>query len=196
MTDTFRTMCAELLRSLENYPVQPPRDRDLCARARALLALPVAEGPTDDELHDLWMDSMDLGEARNAFAFTRAALAKWGRPTPQPPADGEVAQLVEWLTTLRDHDLRHVAPYSHPSIAHWHDFLTRAAELLERPTPQPVAVSERLPEPDDCDEQGRCWVFDDQLGLPSWTLIRVQGGSLAPDMYWLPANALPTPEGG
>lgn len=37
MTD-FRALCAELLRSLENYPVQPPRDRDLCLRARAALA--------------------------------------------------------------------------------------------------------------------------------------------------------------
>jgi hypothetical protein len=38
MTDTYRALCAELLRSLENYPVQPPRDRDLCLRARAALA--------------------------------------------------------------------------------------------------------------------------------------------------------------
>jgi len=37
MTD-YRAMCAELLRSLENYPVQPSRDRDLCVRARAALA--------------------------------------------------------------------------------------------------------------------------------------------------------------
>jgi hypothetical protein len=37
MTD-FRALCAELLRSLENYPVQPFRDRDLCIRARAALA--------------------------------------------------------------------------------------------------------------------------------------------------------------
>ena len=50
MTNPYRAMCAELLRSLENYPVQPSRDRDLCVRARALLAQPVVEGPTDEEL--------------------------------------------------------------------------------------------------------------------------------------------------
>jgi len=45
MTD-FRALCAELLRSLENYPVQPLRDRDLCIRARAALAeQPDAIGP-------------------------------------------------------------------------------------------------------------------------------------------------------
>ena len=38
MTPDYRAMCAELLCSLENYPVQPSRDRDLCDRARALLA--------------------------------------------------------------------------------------------------------------------------------------------------------------
>jgi len=43
MTD-FRALCEELLRSLENYPVQPLRDRDLCIRARAALAeQPVSE---------------------------------------------------------------------------------------------------------------------------------------------------------
>ncbi len=34
MTD-FRALCIELLCSLEQYPVQPPRDRDLIDRARA-----------------------------------------------------------------------------------------------------------------------------------------------------------------
>ena len=120
--------------------------------AHALLTQPVAEGPTDDEV-DAWADANDFvqGHGDHPCGFwikdddlgmiVRAALARWGRPTPQP-----------------------------------------------------VPVSERLPGPEDCDEQGRCWVFDDQLGLPSWTLIRVQGASLDSDMHWLPANALPTPE--
>ncbi len=37
----FRALCAELLCSLEQYPVQPPRDRDLIDRARATLAQPL-----------------------------------------------------------------------------------------------------------------------------------------------------------
>jgi hypothetical protein len=39
-TTDFRALCAELLCSLEQYPVQPPRDRDLIDRARAALAQP------------------------------------------------------------------------------------------------------------------------------------------------------------
>ena len=65
---------------------------------------------------------------------------------------------------------------------------------LGTPANQPVPVSERLPGPEDCDSEGRCWVFDDMLGLPSWTLIKVLGKNLEPDMTWLPHHALPTPE--
>jgi hypothetical protein len=82
MTNPYRAMCAELLRSLENYPVQPSRDRDLCVRARALLAQPVAEWPSDEDLWELYDDK--LGQLRFAedwpwiFNYVRAALAKWG----------------------------------------------------------------------------------------------------------------------
>ena len=80
MTSLYSAMCADLLRSLENYPIQPPRDRDLCLRARALLAQPVAEGPTDEEL---WAAGSDDFRANcypsDAIAYARAVLAKWGR---------------------------------------------------------------------------------------------------------------------
>jgi hypothetical protein len=62
-----------------------------------------------------------------------------------------------------------------------------------RPAIEPVPVSERLPDPEDCDAEGRCWMFDDMLGLPSWTLIKVLGKNLEPDMTWLPHHALPMP---
>jgi hypothetical protein len=82
MTD-FRALCEELLRSLENYPVQPLRDRDLCIRARAALAeQPV--GPTDEELRELY-DEMrgEPGGGRSYWAFlldfARAVLARWGQ---------------------------------------------------------------------------------------------------------------------
>ena len=157
-TDPFRALCAELLRSLEQYPVQPKRDRELTDRARAALAQPVAEGPTDEEIiqeaikADLVYRSCDSGDAvfcsvtecypvnQYVISLVRAAQARWGTPAIQP-----------------------------------------------------VPVSERLPGPEDCDGEGRCWVFDDMLGLPSWTLIKVLGKNLEPDMTWLPHHALPMP---
>jgi hypothetical protein len=76
MTNPYRAMCAELLRSLENYPVQPSRDRDLCVRARALLAQPVAEEPpADGEVAELQRWGVDHG-------------AQPGRPLLSPMEDG------------------------------------------------------------------------------------------------------------
>ena len=62
------------------------------------------------------------------------------------------------------------------------------------PTPQPVAVSERLPRPEDCTAQGWCWVF--YRGFATWTLEKPLGqdGKHTGYTHWLPANALPTPE--
>ena len=175
---------------------------------------PVAEGPTDDELHDLWMNSMEPGEARNAFAFTRAAIAadRARRPTPQPPADGEVGELVETLKGIaywRRHGTIGGPPPA-PFDIRQADRLTRAAELLEHPTPQPVAVSERLPGAKDCalwpsDPEATpwCWAGKDidggwewaqisMLGLGTDTLSRIiAGGGWT---HWLPSSALPTPE--
>lgn len=79
MTD-FRALCEELLRSLENYPVQPLRDRDLCIRARAALAeQPV--GPTDEELWEMY-DEMGGEPEHGPWVrdFARAVLARWGQP--------------------------------------------------------------------------------------------------------------------
>jgi hypothetical protein len=99
MTNPYRAMCAELLRSLENYPVQPSRDRDLCVRARALLAQPEPPELTDEEIEE-WADACseaplqemdrEVHSWRRCFTAEefsetiRAALIHWGHPTPQP----------------------------------------------------------------------------------------------------------------
>jgi hypothetical protein len=119
----------------------------------ALLAQPVAEGPTDDKLMDIalatdlvffpykgrgcaspYMEGTDI--TAEVLAYARAALAKYGTPTPQP-----------------------------------------------------VAVSERLPGPEDCLDEGWAWFFNRRIG---W---RQAGLPVSPGYtHWLPANALPTPE--
>ena len=168
-----------------------------------------------------------------------------GRPTPQPPADGEVTELVEWLQSMRDLAGEHnpdeqrrytraadllerptpqpvaVAPYrevadlvvwleDHSAECleldqpEWSQSIAQAARFLHlylKATPQPVAVSERLPEPDDCDEQGRCWAWlpfdlDEEEDGDTW---RLTPSKWLPESWerwthWLPANALPTPE--
>ena len=69
-----------------------------------------------------------------------------------------------------------------------------------RPTPQPepapVPVSERLPRPEDCTAQGRCWVFYRFFGFATWALEKPLGqdGKHTGYTHWLPANTLPTHE--
>lgn len=138
------------------------------------------------------------GFPESALADARAALA--GQPTP--PAEGEVGELLAELE---------VAAVTVESEGGDHEAaaVRRAAELLQQQHPTPVPVSERLPAmvtdglrvAGDCDEQGRCWAgtraFVDTSGdrdidyPPSWELREVR----AQDDVWLPAHALPLPQG-
>ena len=134
MTTDYRALLAELENAYQ--------------RALAALAKLEPEEPTDDEIEE-WADACSeapLEEmdpevhgwrrcftAKEFSETIRAALARFGRPTPQPPADGEVAELVEWLQSMRD-----LAGEHNPDEQRRY---TRAAELLEHPTPQPVAVA-------------------------------------------------------
>ena len=82
MTDDTRALCDELLVLAEesiSYRAQVDEAVNLIDRARALLAQPVAEGPTDEEL---WAAGSDDFRANcyptDAIAYARAVLAKWG----------------------------------------------------------------------------------------------------------------------
>ena len=86
MTNPYRAMCAELLAEYEDsFTISEPSDDPLVQRARALLAQPVAEGPTVMEiielhtwLEDEWRANND-GEDLPTLDFARAVIAKWGR---------------------------------------------------------------------------------------------------------------------
>ena len=78
----------------------------------------------------------------------------------------------------------------------------RAADLLQHQHTQPVAVNERLPGAEDCDEQGLCWLWERDCGYNGrkWALVdrawalSQSDEDLSVYTHWLPANALPTPE--
>lgn len=176
----------------------------LRAKVEAALAEPEPEGPTDKELAELYRKSYyecenRQGDVAQVFAL-RAVLARWGNhrgilsSSPQSPS-GEVAEHARWLNFEAEQALK--AGRYFPA-----EMLTRAAELLSRLSPpQPIPVSERLPEPEDCDAEKRCWAGiresvdtsgDRDIDLPpSWELREV----CAQDDVWLPANALPQPNG-
>jgi hypothetical protein len=75
----------------------------------------------------------------------------------------------------------------------------RAATLLAQqaapaPVVVPVPVSERLPGPEDCDAEGRCWWWHEETGdvLPHWVFAPAE---IVENQYlaWLPHWALPVP---
>jgi hypothetical protein len=91
MTD-FRALCAELIAGLDgdccpetqgNY--YSSEAMNAITRARAALDEPEGEGPSDQELYDLWDKEAEYfalyGEA---WRFAHAVLARWGRPALAP----------------------------------------------------------------------------------------------------------------
>ena len=104
MTNSCRAMCAELVDGLHKHTsMWEGHEIDLVTRARALLAQPEPEGPTDEQIMELMPQQMrdDLAAAARALAgfdranakaagamriilnrhaadHARAALAKWG----------------------------------------------------------------------------------------------------------------------
>jgi hypothetical protein len=74
------------------------------------------------------------------------------------------------------------------------DTIRKALEQA-RPTVEPVPVSERLPRPEDCDAEGRCWwEFEGSDDYePCWALRKMHGIPFC-RTRWLPHYALSTPE--
>ncbi len=209
MTNPYRAMCDELVEELEDWIVCDDESEiadalSLIDRARTLLAQPEPPELTDEELlrtygkakrdhcYEGELDDWPKKAERAAsVAGLRAAIAadraRWGRPTPQPPADGEVAEMVRygiaWNASLASPPL---VPMEDGYWTPWHV----AAELLQRQHPQPVPLAERPWERDGwCDSEGRCWCFVDHDR--QWTLRKPEPWVY--DTYCLPFHALPVP---
>ena len=111
---------------------------------------------------------------------------------PDPPAEGEVAELVEWLKE------NEAMAYAISDIAEERRY-ARTAALLAQRHPAPVPVSERLPGPKDCvrrHEDDWCWGQERSLltgeAAFRWRLMRVSA-LVDEAANWLPAHALPLP---
>lgn len=193
MSTDWRALCAELTDALASTGEAASGTYDaLVQRARAALAEPVGEGPTDEELDALVKDHCwDPTEWIDYRAFARAVLARYGHQ-PAPPVEGEVGELIEGLKLISDG----MDAMGHESDS-W--FVARAADLLSQRHPAPVLVAERLPGPGDCDAEGRCWVHQPHEACPESPAWELMLAKYASPNYgatcWLPAHALPLPAG-
>ena len=81
MTTDWKALCAELHAAFNTYAVDEVHHA-LLERARAALAQPEPQGPTDEELGKLlyyaFTTSTGHGERVDAMGFARAVLARWG----------------------------------------------------------------------------------------------------------------------
>jgi hypothetical protein len=184
--------------------------------ARAALAEPVGEGPTDQELNQEWQQLMNAPEAILAepmLAFARAVLARWGTPAA-PPAPEVVAALKvidkmqqEWVLIGNDDDGTASPSLSMPislrrftvlrdAITQPFPFSHPSRWPAPAPAVVPIPVAERLPGEGDCDAEGRCWIFMPDIGTdPSWRLVDPRDIGRY-HTHWLPAHAIPLPQAG
>jgi hypothetical protein len=169
MTD-LRALCARMADELDHYRQLLMGDRReihaLAAEARAALAQPEPQGPTDEELLDFMPETM---RADFSYAAKLSSDATGGQVKPG------IFRVALNTAALE---------YARAVLARW-----------GRPAIEPVPVSERLPGPEDCDGEGRCWWFSPPACGPHtirlcWTF---DSETLEGDTHWLPRWALPVP---
>jgi len=120
------------------------RDVDAAVeRLHNFLAQPEPEEPTEEELLALMPQSM-----RDEFSYAAKVSS-----------DATGGQVRPGIFRVC---LNHSA-LEYARAVHARTVLARRG----RPTPQPISVSERLPGPEDCDEEGKCWWGAPIVGLVS-----------------------------
>jgi len=221
MTTDFRALCSELadayLRLLEHinnstWLGYEPSDDPLLVRARVAQAAP-EQWPTDEELDKVLFQAVNKYiEQESPFggptdqrklerAKAHAVLAHWGRPaveTDQWPSEAELKTFAcQWWHSFGF--VKDKATYDwvidNVALEHFADFSLDVLARWGRPTVEPVPVSERLPGPQDCDDQGRCW-----FGTPgshvmdAYWVYRKAEHRQSWDTYWTPHWALPVPQ--
>jgi hypothetical protein len=83
-TPNFRELCAELLDELQ-YQTSSETNVELQDRARAALATPPPESPTNEELNALWIEQCGYTGHSPAMSISdfkpaaRAVLERWGK---------------------------------------------------------------------------------------------------------------------
>jgi hypothetical protein len=127
----------------------------------------------------IYLGSLPYEQDPDPELITRACdlLAQ---PEPQGPSDEEL--ITMWATTRYIDQPEGGLAYGRAVLARW-----------GRPAIEPVPVSERLPGPEDCDAEGRCWVGINlgSCGHRSWILDLIADNDSG---CWLPHHALPVPK--
>jgi hypothetical protein len=124
-----------------------------------------------------------------ADAVIAKAGAALSQPEPMAPTD------EEW-DALWDEEAEYFALYGEARR-----FARAAYSLGRQHAPAAIPVSERLPGPDDCDAEGRCWWFWGEFwrfeaegpGSPQWEKRQTYPCYWRNPTHWIAAHDLPLP---
>ena len=142
-----------------------------------------------------------MDDRRETHALAAEARAAMSQPEPEEAANPWKDALIDALVCAF---LLNEENQSDPRRA-LHDLISWEVQLARDPLisppvhPAPVPMSERLPGPEDCDAEGRCWTtkYDPSLVYsPIWQMTELPRTNTylwRNVTYWLPAHALPTP---
>jgi hypothetical protein len=146
-----------------------------------------------NELHDY-----KVANEQHDDALVNRARAALAQPEPEGVSDKEILRCAQKHSVaytfvggeviygvVEGYDIRDdVLKYARDLLARW-----------GRPAIEPVPVSERLPGPEDCDAEGRCWwwIVDQPGELPHWIYCQLEVLSWTNFTAWLPHWALPVP---
>jgi hypothetical protein len=203
MTD-YRALCAELAFCWSR--TTNPEDfaenaAPIIERMKLALAQPEPVGPTDEGYIDCDITGSDRALLNQFYAAAqreggsadevtlRGIHAVLNRPQVLEPTIEELAAM--WLEQYGN--------VSGSPTMNFSEFVDAARAVLARwgrPAITPIPVSERLPGPEDCDAEGRCWYWDPEEDNEHWDFMPKVSGNTTTWTHWLPAHALPLPEGG
>ena len=151
------------------------------------------EWPTDEELLRLYgvaTPCYHVDEYKRELAFARAAIAldrtRFGRPAIQPE-ERWYPGFADWL----EREMPEGTVIGDPLW--WASKIATYLQSHAYPAIKPVPVCERLPGPEDCDEQGKCWFLRNLVGDPTWSLEDPSSTITFGRTYFLPHWALPVP---
>jgi hypothetical protein len=129
-----------------------------------------------------WVAFGDVGEIELAHALIDRARAALAQPEPQGASDEELYDY--WISTSPEFGCADPVGFARAILARW-----------GRPAIEPVPVAERLPGPEDCDGEGRCYAWDGYWWLVrSAVLEEDDTGAGEGYTHWLPHHALPVPQ--
>ena len=213
MTDTFRTLCAELAEALSTNDYYDEKTDEmaysgLLKRARSELAKPEPEAPTDDKLLELlpqdgesgfylpgglpsdWADGDFIAPPGAILAFAHAILARWGNPATTLSQPKPIKVTDDQLNELDDDYYWFDSNHSKP----WIPFARTVLDYFGNPPVKFTPVSERLPEATDCDTEERCWWWCP----PDWMELRkyesAEAAFIAGATHWVSNRAIPLPK--